>query len=279
MSNPEHIFAIRLFFAATAIAVAGVGVNQADWKHPLFVRALFGSSAVLFLVAIFWPSIAPEVPDGIGAFLTLLSSSLISWLLLLAVTVVAICALDYRERANWRQEFPKLVALFETKKIADTSVSASAEPSVAAKPTVARWFTPLQAVDQFAEKILVAAALTARDKATVAKEERDREYANKSPYQIVADDKNLSTKAQNAEIAFYTARHAVFENLIDQLKQGILIGRALPFNDKKLEGDQDWEIIKASHWSVLTFQTSDQKFETVSGGGQTYRSLQIGRPE
>src|SRR5580693_2560110 len=110
MSNPEHIFAIRLFLAATAIAFAGVGVNQADWKHPLFVGGLFGSAALFLVAGILWPTIAPGIPEGIGLSLGAIASSLIAWLLLLAITVVAICALDYRERANWRKEFPKITA-------------------------------------------------------------------------------------------------------------------------------------------------------------------------
>lgn len=146
------------------------------------------------------------------------------------------------------------------------------------RSTVTKWFAPLQALDEFCDKGLLRAAFQALNDARAAKEARDAEFKDKSPYDIIRIDatNDFSKKANDAEIAFMFARKRVFDNLISQMKEGVLVGRALPFDDKKLE-DRDWEIIKSSHWSVLRFEATDQNYETVSGGGRTYKGLQIGK--
>jgi len=147
----------------------------------------------------------------------------------------------------------------------------------ASAPQVTRWFTPQNALDEFADKDLLAATVKALNEYRAARQAKDDHYKNLSPYEAVADRTNLSQQAQNAEIAFYATRRRLYENIINQLKQGILVGRALPFDDKKLVGNQDWETIKQSHWSVLRFSEGDM--EDVSGGGRTYKGLQIGKPQ
>jgi hypothetical protein len=272
MDNPEHIFAIRLFLAATAIAVAGVGVNQADWKHPLFVKGLFGSAAVLFIAAIAWPTIAPKVPDGIGLPLSAIASSLISWLLLLAITVVAICALDYRERSKWRTEFPRIVDL-----LSGVAIVAAAPIPEPPKPKEPEWFSPLRAVDKFVDQGVLQAALTALSAVRAAREEQQQQKKpeGEDPF-IFVTNQAAGKKVRDAEWSYTAARNKVFNELIEQLKQGTLVGRALPFDAKVLDGD--WETIKQPYWSVLAFDMyNDPKMETVSGGGRTYKGLQIAR--
>src|SRR3990172_6196994 len=101
----DHTFEIQLFLAGTAIAVLGVAVTQADWKHKAFVRSLFGLAFVLFGAAVFWPQIGPQIPQAIDAPLGAISSSSSSWLLLLGLAVSAICGLDYRARLEWLKKY------------------------------------------------------------------------------------------------------------------------------------------------------------------------------
>jgi hypothetical protein len=275
----EHIFEIRLFWAATAIAVLGVAVTQAGWKHKAFVNSLFGVAGLSFFAAIFWPQIAPYIPESIDVPLGTLSSNLISWLVLLAVAVSAICFLDYRARLSWAKHFPTIEALLEGENIV-VSPTPLVLPEPHSGPNVAKWFPPLKSLDEFVDKALLNAAVQALNNAKAAKEARDAEFKDKSPYEVIRIDatNEFSKKAQDTEIAFMVARQRLFDSLISQMKEGVLVGRALPFDDKKLE-DRDWEIIKSSHWSVLRFETTDQTYETVSGGGRTYKGLQIGKPQ
>jgi putative nucleotidyltransferase with HDIG domain len=84
-------------------------------------------------------------------------------------------------------------------------------------------------------------------------------------------------RVREAENAYFIARGRVFDNLVDQLKREILVGRGVPYENNKPHGD--WEIIKSAYWTALTFDPSDSSCETVSGGGHTYKGLQIGKHE
>lgn len=152
-----------------------------------------------------------------------------------------------------------------------------AKPNAPMSLRVTKWITPLAALDECADKSLRDAALKALHEYEEAKQKRDTEQQNKGPYEVLAYD--LTSNVTTLEFKFLRARQKVFDDLIGQLKAGILVGRALPFNDKKLEDNQDWEIIKSSHWSVLRFEATDTTGETISGGGRTYKGLQIGKPQ
>jgi hypothetical protein len=146
-------------------------------------------------------------------------------------------------------------------------------------PNVAQWFAPLKALDQFVDKALLNAAVQALNDARAAKEARDAEFKDKSPYEIIRIDatNEFSKKAQDTENAFMFARKRVFDELIRQMKEGILVGRALPFDDKKLE-DRDWEIIKSSHGAFLDLKVPIKLMKLSVAAGVPTRAFRSGSP-
>ena len=287
MENPEHIFAVRLFLAATAIAVAGVGVNQADWKHPLFVRSFFGSAAILFIAAIFWPSIAPDVPDGIGAILGAVSSNLISWLLLLAITVVAFCFLDYRERANWRQEFPRVIDLLE-----------QGAPRPAPSPIIEKsqsdnrqWLSSYKIFD-LADPALLQKAVHLQSQLQSLEKEistNDAEQLSLKPKDAMAAleamnnpipaleilKKNASDLYNRNRIAAANHRAAfgeVLEDIYEQLAAGKLIAKGFLV---PVETDSSEIEIPAAHWRLIRFHAAG--YTQAEGQGIKYVGVTVAR--
>ena len=90
--------ALQLFIGATALWAAGVAVTQGGYTHKLLVRSMFGLSALLFVIAIFWgklkeisPGISSEVASFIGP---------VAWFTLITFALGTVMVLDYRARMN-----------------------------------------------------------------------------------------------------------------------------------------------------------------------------------
>jgi hypothetical protein len=69
----------------------------------------------------------------------------------------------------------------------------------------------------------------------------------------------------------------ILNNVISQLKQGQLVGKGFRHHLNRVADAAS--LIPLDQWQLLTFDTYDQKRQTVSGGGKKYVGLQIGRNE
>jgi hypothetical protein len=159
-------------------------------------------------------------------------------------------------------------------------------------PNVQKWMSPLEAIEAFADPGLRRESAIAFQRcdelgvlikeigATINKRILNSE---RNAIQALVRDTDedqemarLRQKLNNAQISAQLAWKRVVDDLIRQLKAAHLVARGLPFKEK-LEGD--WEVIRSAWWGVLCFDSYDQKMETVSGGGQTFKGVEIGKSE
>jgi hypothetical protein len=115
--STEHVFEVRLFIGAAAITALSVAITQAGWKHKAFVNGLFVLTVILAALSIFWPLVAPYLSEDLDSDLGRIASSTTAWLVLMFLTVTAICLLDFAARSKWQREFPKIAGLLERKEI------------------------------------------------------------------------------------------------------------------------------------------------------------------
>ena len=165
---------------------------------------------------------------------------------------------------------------------------ASAEPTI----TVSEWLTPSQALEQFTDLGLRQKAVEAvKDcnalfvKQRTLSNERTSKILN-SEYNALdamvsgqsADDPlTVVTKQYNdSQLEAALAKRALENDLIRQLKDDGLVAKGVRFDEGKAQ--EDWEYIKSAYWVALTFDSYGQDWETVSGGGKTFKGLRIGKP-
>jgi hypothetical protein len=151
--------------------------------------------------------------------------------------------------------------------------------------------SPSEAIQKFVDPALRRAAAEAHDQFNLlsneyeqlqAKTMKDLETPDHHLAALLAEPtdemKSVKAKYDKAQLEAIVQWNRVRDDLIEQLKAGILVARGLPFDDKKLQGDR--EIIKSAYWSVLVLDSyNDPKCETASGGDRTYKGIQIGKDE
>lgn len=275
---------IQLFVAALAISILSIAVTQADWRGRKFVVGLFVSAGFLALVAVFWGVIAKALPylaDKLG-----IVASAWAWFALLFFSLCIVAWFEVKNRERWTKKIHDLIADLDARSVE----FAAREVARKSPPEVHRWFSPADALDQFVERKLLENALSALNsvKAFQARLNKSTEDFN-SQYdsELTATLARMSQESEkgrqidelrrklsDAQTNLHFEKNKAFADLTRQLKEGSLISRGLPFENNRLEGD--WEYIKAAFWSVLSFDNNGS--ETVSGGGKTYRGVQIGKP-
>ncbi len=70
--------AVQLFIGAAALTALSVAITQAGWTHRWFVRAMFGTAALLSISCIGWPYFETRIPL-INDALQAVALSRISW--------------------------------------------------------------------------------------------------------------------------------------------------------------------------------------------------------
>jgi len=272
---PDHTFETQLFLAGTAVAVLGVAVTQADWKHKIFVRGLFSTSVALFGLAVFWPNLGPKVPEGIDIPLGAISSNAVSWLILLALAVGMISVLDYRTRLDW-------IRLVEPLR---RGGFLQIEHAVSTKIDGRQWLSSYKIFD-LADQSLFKTAVVSEEATELAKrnlEELQQQRAQlgfgRTAIQAINDLGNPSSEMEQLRASVETAatkfiteqqrrdsaRASVLEDIYEKLRNGILIAKG--FVPPVANSSPELEI-PASHWRMIRFngdytQAKDQELQYV----------------
>jgi hypothetical protein len=158
------------------------------------------------------------------------------------------------------------------------------------QPTVTEWLSPLKSIEAFVDGEIRNARSNARDRCKPLQDHADqlrRKFSALNRPPLVASEnraKELGQLSGELEEAERVAREAentailkdeeIRQSLIGQLKSERLIARGFEFKALKVADDQT--IIPASHWRLLKFDTYDPKLETVTGGGKSYKAIEIG---
>jgi hypothetical protein len=259
---PDHTFEIQLFLAGTAIAVLGVAVTQADWKHKIFVRGLFSTSFGLFIAAVFWPNIGPKIPQGIDVPLGAISSNAVSWLVLLALAVSAICALDYRTRLDW-------IRLVGPLKRGGFTQIERAVPQKR-QPDSRQWFSSYKIFD-LAEPSLMKAAVGLEESTELAEKhlediQRDRQLfgfrrnatdaindlVNPSPEMVQwkAAEEEATRKFLTEQRQRDSARAGALEDIYQKLRNGKLVAKGFAPPVGSDSGELE---IPVAYWRLIRF--------------------------
>lgn len=162
-------------------------------------------------------------------------------------------------------------------------------------PIVSKWMTPWEAIQEFGDDNLKQDTIAAQEKVNALAAKRAKLIAEQKPTmdiigsELSSIDKIMALREtseplsenerrqNDASIKLAVAHDALKKDLIRQLKGGTLAGRAVISEDKTLHGE--WTYLKPAHWATLQFVYSDHQLESVSGGGRTFKGLQIGKVE
>ena len=284
----DHSFEIRLFLAATAIAVLGVGVTQAGWKHRAFVQSLFGLSLLFFAVAIFWPGIAEHIPESIDVPLGAISSNLISWLILLAMAIGTVCGLDYWSRSNWQKHFPTILSLLESKTVLQ---AASMAPSKSQSGDNRQWVSSYKIFD-LADPKLIEKTVNYQSEAQRLSRETEANNAEqlkfrpkdplaafnaieKAPPALELLKKKASElydQSRAAERNHNAAFGELLNDIYEKLASGKLIAKGFLV---PVEADSQEIEIPASHWRLIRFHAVG--YTQAEGQGIKYVGITVAR--
>jgi hypothetical protein len=283
----EHVFEIRLFIAATALTFFSVAVTQAGWRHKVFVNGLFVCGLALFATAIFWPAIAPLVPNKLDTSLGDVASNATAWLILAMLTTSAICLLDYRARSKWQKEFPNVVRLLEEGNFAPLPSTSLAASSTRDNRS---WFSSYD--------IILLADLAIRERMGNAKAEAEKiqkqiaAYAaerkklqpndrfaglvpmNNPPEGLeILQEKAAEAQAQLAaqEMAYTRVHAEALRDVYAKLQAGVLVAKG--FLDP-IDADSTEVEIPSARWRFLQFQGD---YKQAMGQGIKYVGIALAR--
>lgn len=278
--------AIQLFIAALAVSIWSVAVTQAGWTGKKFIQILFFCGALFASIALFWGLLSKQLPHL--DLLANIATSAWAWLILLMMGFGLKSWFDVKSRRQWSDKILRIESELRTR-VPQNSMSDSPAPRILV-PEAEKWMSPDDALDVFADPQLVQNALSALNSSKAFKAklnkltaDHTKNYSSELEATLARIDLNnpvsnqiseLTKKCNDADVNYILEKQKLFQHIAAQLKNGILVARGLPFENNKLDGD--WEIIKPAYWSVLIFDGSNS--ETVSGGGRTYRGVQIGKP-
>ncbi len=80
---------VPLFLVGLGVAVMLTGISQAGWKHPLLIKALFGTGIVLFIGGLFWSELKNVIPNTQTLVIENISDNPESWFVALILALMA----------------------------------------------------------------------------------------------------------------------------------------------------------------------------------------------
>jgi|ERR1051326_2395540 hypothetical protein len=182
-------------------------------------------------------------------------------------------------------------------RVASTSITTIPAETSSSGPKVTRWLSPLEAIDAFTDRRVLDDFLVLKAQSDVISREHSEVVTTLRPpdmteaelyarmhrgdtAEITAlrdKERELSRRVADSQVKVVLARQRVIDDIILKLRNNVLVARGVLFENNKLY--DDWEYLKPAHWVALKFNSYDSNMETVTGGGKTYKGLQIGKRE